>query len=120
MKNNTIQRIILPAAVVLTVLFSSSVFSITQQYLDVLMAGQSSEGKSAYVRISPNPDQCLGGGVYFNSKPITNSNERDYANSNSALSVALLAKTTKTKVRIDYTQPDGAGGQCFGLGIFLR
>jgi len=74
------------------------------------MAGSESNAAQVYVGISPNPDACYAGGVYF-----VNPNEV-----NTTLSVAMAAKLSGKTIRIDYNQPAGPGNMCYGYSIYVQ
>jgi len=67
-------------------------------------------GKTVYIAITPNPNNCLYGGVYF-------FDEKDL---NRVLSVAMTAKALGKTVRIDFNQPGGVGTLCSGYSIYLE
>ena len=78
--------------------------------LSVGLTGMEGNGTGVYVGISPNLNSCKNGGIYF----------QDPAELDKALSIALSAKMAGKTVRIDVTQPGGAGSLCFGYGIYVH
>jgi hypothetical protein len=70
--------------------------------------GSENNGSSAYIGITPNPNNCLSAGIYFTSP----------YDAKAALSVALAAKMAGKTLRIDYSI--GAGNQCFGYAIYVE
>lgn len=87
----------------------SSANAVQHGGLTVLSTGSEANGSDVYVGISPNSNNCLYGGVYFlGDKQL-----------NRVLSVALAAKISGKKVRVDY-EKDAASGQCNGYGIYVE
>ncbi len=89
---------------------STETYALVQNNTAVVMTGTEGHGKQVYVGIDPNPNNCKYSGVYF----------IDAAELTQVLSVALSSKMAGKKIRIDYTQPDGAGTQCFGYSIYAQ
>lgn len=89
---------------------SPTVMAITQYDISVLMTGIEDGGKVIYIGLSPNPNTCQYGGIYFND-PVA---------IDKALGIALMAKTLNKKVRIDYIQKDGIGEKCIGHNIYVQ
>lgn len=74
------------------------------------MTGVEADGEQVFVGINPNPNNCLYGGIYF----------QDPAEMDKALSIAMAAKVSQRTVRINYSQPGGAGSQCFGSNMYVE
>lgn len=89
---------------------NSVAFANTQNGVNVYMTGSEHHGSDVYVAINPNPDGCTFNAVYF----------MDAAELNQVLSIAMSAKVSGQKVRVDYTQTGGIGTQCIGYSIYLQ
>lgn len=93
-------------------LFSSQAFaeSHSQEDIYVTRAGAGTNGGDILVSISPNPTNCLYGGLYFKDS----TNEKNFA-----LKVGLAALLSGNSVTIEYTQ-SADGEKCFGDGVYIN
>lgn len=75
------------------------------------LVGNQFNGSTTVVGIGTeqNTPNCSYNSIYFND-------EKEVAVS---LSIAMTAKVSGKKLRVDYEQPDGDGGQCLGTGIYF-
>lgn len=89
-------------------LFAAGVVSAASiEGISVTMTGSGANGTRIYVGITPNNAACLNGGVYFTAPQELNK----------VLAVAVAAKLTGTKVRIDCAVVNGV---CPGYAIYSQ
>lgn len=97
--------------------FSAWVFAATvQNDISIGVFGSEANGRQVYVGVSPNPNNCLNGGVYF--QQLGYGGQFRPAGLANIIALAAAAKIADRKIRMDYNI--SADRYCFGEAIYLQ
>ena len=80
--------------------------ALSQSHLTVVTTGSEANGTQVCVAISPNPDNCPYGCVYF----------QDPRELGKVLAIATAAHVSRDTVRADYNLTNGL---CIGFGLYI-